>query len=507
LFRAELKKYPSDEFLVSWVKNYFENNIYADINFGSPSFIELISRSSDYPKTIELLIKLKGKVRDITPHIALNKKFYKTSYLLIRKSSVENLSKIYNGKTILDILLLDDYISTKDREKFLQELLIKGVDSNLTNYDNDNITKIINCNSSYRLLEILFLRSNKKIKKIDTDTIDLILKLGKIKELILIYKKRCKLPSKNNILFRYFEMTDQDSNKNLDILETILKNTKNINKYDDNQLTPLFYAIKNDRIRSFKKMIEYGADPFIKNNKKMNCLIYSLKWNRFAFVDYLKNYNNEGKYLLKEKFNSKTPFMLALFTNNPIKYLSSLIEARKSKIYLRSHDKNGFNIYSYLLKRKFTRKQKKILLLKLLPIIDVTQTNKIFNQPILIQATELNEYNFVYEICIYLLRHRIIQIDGLDDLSGLEKLLRSNKKIHVKSDNQNEINYYPSVFMYLRQNTNNRMISMDDSESELVLDSEYELSMVDGYILYIMIHCCKILSRNSVFKKIDMVSI
>ncbi|MBA42581.1 MAG: hypothetical protein CMF62_01045 [Magnetococcales bacterium] len=465
-FLLYLKTYPSDDSLVNWIRNNLRSK-YIDPNFGKVSYIHLASSASDYPKTIDNLLRVSAEVQTDCPIRSLMKKHYQTAHILIRKSNKNILTRMVDGKFIFDILYQDEFISDRDRQKFLKELLIKGINPCLTNSDIDTISQLMLCDESDKLLDIILKKAKNKVGIISHRAINLCLEHCKRETLELLYNENCKIEKKEMIQFSYFDSTETDSEKNLNLLEIILRNCKNVNMINNTKSTIIFEAIKKNRIRSLKLILDMGGDPFIRNVNNMNALIFAIKNNNHEATKLLMNYKEPKKSLIMQTYQMKNPFIVALYTNNPIKFINTLIGARKARLSLKQFDKRGFNVYSHLIKIKnITNQDKRIILKKLLPELDVSNVDKKLNQPILIQAVEFDNYEFVLDVCKFLIMNNKIKIENLEDVSGFEDLINSNKKINVVSSNLTTINYYPTVFMYLRQNKRNLK---NDKETNLII--------------------------------------
>tara|TARA_Y100000780_G_C13692917_1_gene420277 strand:+ start:2266 stop:4467 length:2202 start_codon:yes stop_codon:yes gene_type:complete len=445
IFKIFLKSYPSDNNLLEWIKT--NSNSYINFNY-KDTYLHLIATHGDYPKSINYMIRNNWTVKTECAQIALEKKNYKSAHILIRSNETKQ-NKIVNGKFITDLIFDDKFISDQERYKFIKEILDKNINYKLTNTNIDNLTKIINYDNSLDIIKLLITKNKLKPDDITLSTINKCLKLEKIETLEILYPY-ISLKDQEQIPFIFFEQTKNDTTKNIKLLKLILKNC-DINYTDKNKESIIFKAIKNKRIDSIKLLIDEKADLFIRNIKNQNALIYSISQNNHEAIKLLIDQKSNNKNLINMTNKKKNVFILSLDSKDPIKIIKILLKDKRSRTSINKLDRGGKNIYSYLInKYKTDQITKKIILNLILPI---AKLNNRTNKPILIQAQEQNDYIFVYEIVLFLLKSEQIYIETLENINGFDQLLKSNRPIIVKlNKNQNEINYYSSIMLYLRQN-------------------------------------------------------
>jgi ankyrin repeat protein len=445
IFKIFLKSYPSDNNLLEWIKT--NSNSYINFNY-KDTYLHLIATHGNYPKSINYMIRNKWTVKTECAQIALEKKNYKSAHILIRSNETKQ-NKIVNGKFITDLIFDDKFISDQERYKFIKEILDKNINYKLTNTNIDNLTKIINYDNSLDIIKLLINKNKLKPDDITLSTINKCLKLEKIETLEILYPY-ISLKDQEQIPFIFFEQTKNDTTKNIKLLKLILKNC-DINYTDKNKESIIFKAIKNKRIDSIKLLIDKKADLFIRNIKNQNTLIYSISQNNHEAIKLLIDQKSNNKNLINMTNKKKNVFILSLDSKEPIKIIKILLKDKRSRTSINKLDREGKNIYSYLInKYKTDQITKKIILNLILPI---AKLNNRTNKPILIQAQEQNDYIFVYEIVLFLLKSEQIYIETLENINGFDQLLKSNRPIIVKlNKNQNEINYYSSIMLYLRQN-------------------------------------------------------
>ena len=445
IFKIFLKSYPSDNNLLEWIKT--NSNSYINFNYKN-TYLHLIATHGNYPKSINYMIRNKWTVKTECAQIALEKKNYKSAHILIRSNETKQ-NKIVNGKFITDLIFDDKFISDQERYKFIKEILDKNINYKLTNTNIDNLTKIINYDNSLDIIKLLINKNKLKPDDITLSTINKCLKLEKIETLEILYPY-ISLKDQEQIPFIFFEQTKNDTTKNIKLLKLILKNC-DINYTDKNKESIIFKAIKNKRIDSIKLLIDKKADLFIRNIKNQNTLIYSISQNNHEAIKLLIDQKSNNKNLINMTNKKKNVFILSLDSKEPIKIIKILLKDKRSRTSINKLDREGKNIYSYLInKYKTDQITKKIILNLILPI---AKLNNRTNKPILIQAQEQNDYIFVYEIVLFLLKSEQIYIETLENINGFDQLLKSNRPIIVKlNKNQNEINYYSSIMLYLRQN-------------------------------------------------------
>jgi hypothetical protein len=87
-------------------------------------------------------------------------------------------------------------------------------------------------------------------------------------------------------LIWYFDLTSQEVNNLIFLtvrlksnvsLEGILKSGPCCNFCDENGDTPLIWAVRNGNKEIIKLLLDYGADPYLKNKQGLNAICYAAK--------------------------------------------------------------------------------------------------------------------------------------------------------------------------------------------------------------------------------------
>ena len=240
-------------------------------------------------------------------------------------------------------------------------------------------------------------------KKLDKDIINLFQKNG------------ADINHSNSVsMFDLLNNTSNDKNiinKKITYMMGKFKNM-DINRYDNNDKTPLFYSIENNNFELFKTLIEKGADyKAINYDGSMDILTYTIYSHNFKMINYLLNLDLNYSYI-----NS--------FGDG---YLHTAIYAYKSKITSKmikeaksSKDKN------------FKDFDKKILQ-EIRKSLDKSKSKKLISK--LIEKTDLNVQNIERDTPLHLLYN-------VNILDKFENVLIKNKKlinINIKNKKNQKI--------------------------------------------------------------------
>ena len=74
-------------------------------------------------------------------------------------------------------------------------------------------------------------------------------------------------------------------------MDLLLDLGANINSIDNNNLTPLHYAIKSGNEKIIKKLLVRGADKFIKSKDGLSCFDMAKKLKKNDIVKFLEHKN------------------------------------------------------------------------------------------------------------------------------------------------------------------------------------------------------------------------
>ena len=139
--------------------------------------------------------------------------------------------------------------------------------------------------------------------------------------LSLIFKNNNKMTGIFNIMNKIFTFDSLNSISEEDLMDIILINNNIyflrylIEKYHSNFINkllktgnnyPIHKAALNSRIELFELLIEYGANPFLKNKYNYDAICYAMKYGNFSFLEHI--YNMKMNEIC---FNNKYLFDLA----------------------------------------------------------------------------------------------------------------------------------------------------------------------------------------------------
>lgn len=184
-------------------------------------------------------------------------------------------------------------------------LIISGTDINLRNNIGDTALIIaVKKDSSLTLIEFL-INAGADINIINNNG-DNALKIASEKK----YNSIIKLLTKTNFVnFGPLGLIERGNNEGL---KKYFEKTNNINTRNNDNITPLMYAIMYERIDMIKLLIRKGANVHLKDKYGRTPLIYAVLYFKY---DIIKLLLDEGASVNLQIKDGKTPLMLSLSNN------------------------------------------------------------------------------------------------------------------------------------------------------------------------------------------------
>jgi len=276
-----------------------------------------------FKKLIEKGADLSKKFNGEDPLIlAIKKKKIEYIQIILKYSSLD-INKLYNGKSIMSILI-DNVI---DNEEIFNILFKKG-----GYVENKYISS--NCNKYTSLIK----KNNGLLKSIINNGI--IIKNSKMNEI-----------KKINTPLIYFIKSGK-----IGIVEKLLENGASTEEIDEEGFTPIFHTIKGGRLNLFNILLnKYHADITKKNNNGQTPLIYTrqLDKNKYQnlnlFISILEEYMEKE---FKSALTQKNIKMLKNILNNEEFDVNKTYNKKTVMNYLIENKIDNEEIYNIMFKRK-----------------------------------------------------------------------------------------------------------------------------------------------------------
>jgi hypothetical protein len=357
----------------------------------------------------------------------------------------------YNNLTVPSNILINIIQHNKMSEEYKITAINLLMEKNIT-IDTIIINEALKSELSLKILELISKNSSFS-NQITQNIISYAIKNNKVDELnmLLTLGRKSLIDGENTHqppLITFLNETKEDTDITLQILNTLLHHGPNLEIMDTNGNTTLLLATKKGRYYTVEKLIERGADAFVKDKYGDNVLHLAIKQNNLAIVKIVSCCKSNGLYLVNETDKyMRTPLLLALTVENSINIIEHLV--RVEEINLNYYDEQGMNIMHHILSNINIDNTIKYKLFEILmdSNISLTDVNLIDSKPIVIKAVDNDMFHIVVMIMNKLIKLGDINI-GDDDIINAIKTDKTKNMI-VKS---NKPNFYSLVILYLKQN-------------------------------------------------------
>lgn len=226
-----------------------------------------------------------------------------------------------------------DKETTKNRFLVAKYLILKGADVNIKNNMGDTI--LISAARSGLLNIIDLMIKNNALLDIQNNVGDTALmaavKNNQLKVIKKLINAGCNVNIKNNETFPLnFAIMNCDDI----IINELINDHTNINIIDSEKNTPLHYAIMRRKVNIVIKLINYGANPFIKNDLGMDMVALNIANFKNSFFNKLfGQYSKAVQIFNHVKYYSGLYNKLTFGNTNNFKKFKNSIEY-KNKIYI-----------------------------------------------------------------------------------------------------------------------------------------------------------------------------
>jgi hypothetical protein len=382
---------------------------------------------------------------------------------LIKAMSIDNFKVVLEYLHQRDIPNINEIIITIINEITDSNLKLELINllciNHLSSINVYTVVHVLTNNLSLEILEIFY--TNKKLiwDNTNIECVRLCIENLKSKELSILLRSNNNLIHGSNtfkpifeILYKYFN----DINNHgpyVELLNVLCEHKIDLEVQDSYKETPILYCVKNSMYWCTTKLIEMGADLFVKNMAGFNTLHIAIKNDDIKMIELLMNHKDvNNKYLINEfaKDQIYNPLLLALHSN--ISFDITQLLLKNENINLNQRDINGLGILDHIVMSKDLQitDKTKLFNIYLMKSIDLIEANKFDSKPLVVRAVEHDLFDIVILIMDKLIKNKDIDI-GYSDMTTALKTNRTNNTINIVVRDNRAPNFYSLVLMYLKQ--------------------------------------------------------
>jgi len=494
IYRYSLTTFNDENKLIEILDNLIRiDDPYIDINYTNNfikhNIFDLTLHQNDFPKLLEKIVLLNGKMSENSYSIALKYRRYDCANYIIKYSSQEYLSKKIDDKTAYYKILSDKDLDISKKIVLINSLLEKNIDINEECMGIKPLTQAISTeNSEFLVSEII---KNGDIDKITNYDVYLAIIEDKFKILDILLQNGADVNKIDNEYHQpiFMFIKNYDKINSMNTLDVILKYGPDLDIKNKSNDTPLIFATKKNYNEIVKRLLDFGADPFITDDNMDNILTIAIKNDNLVLINMLYQIHQDEKYIVNCKNkNGENALILSLQSQKSFEILNIISQVKN--LDYDEYDIDGKTAIFHLIENKIDIKIKLRIMAKILRRCNLNSINIIEKRPLIVMIIKKDELTLFEMVIDELIKRNIIEfkyentnlkINRVREIYGLDL-----KKISINT--VEKLNYYPIILKYIESKLNISDKIKKIEQIEVYDNTEYvDLSVGAIEILFLVI--------------------